>query len=425
MGLLAGELAWGGLTEGLKRLSGIGEATTSALLTATNADRLAKRLSSMRGAAMKLGQLMSMEGADFLPPEFTRALTILRADADAMPHTQLRRILARAYGKAWQERFLEFSFEPIAAASIGQVHRVVTADGRDIVLKIQYPGVARSIDSDVDNLATALRLSRMIPAGVDLSDILAETKRQLRHETDYLREAQALQRYADLISDDSDLVVPRVHEDLTTHTILAMDRLEGVPLQDLAGDTGTQRQRDRAGEILYRLLFRELLEFRYMQTDPNPANFFYLPREAKIGLLDFGAARDVPESFARLYARIFLAGMGSDRDAMREAITEIGFVRRDERPDRIDAVTDLFLLGCEPFRHRGVYDFAASTIPERAREMGLELTFRKGFFQPPPAVTLFLQRKLGGTFMLCARLGARVDARRALKSVLSPGPLNS
>lgn len=367
---------------------------------------------------MKLGQLMSMEGADFLPPEFTKALTILRADADSMPHAQLRRILARAYGKGWEKRFREFSFEPVAAASIGQVHAVVTADGRDIVLKIQYPGVARSIDSDVDNLATALRLSRLIPATVDLSDILGETKRQLRHETDYLREAQALQRYGELIGDDPDLVVPRVHEDLTTRTILAMDRLEGHPLQNLAGDAATQRARDRAGEVLYRLLFRELLDFRYMQTDPNPANFFYLPAEAKIGLLDFGAARDVPERFARAYERIFLAGMEDDRDAMRDAITEIGFVRHDERRDRIEAVTDLFLLGCEPFLHRGAYDFAASTIPERAREMGLELTFRKGFFQPPPAVTLFLQRKLGGTFMLCARLGARVDARRVLKGVL-------
>lgn len=420
-GLLAGEVAIGGLTEAARRLSGGGDAANSVFMTAANARKLAARLSSMRGAAMKLGQLLSLEGQDLLPPEVAEALSIVRAEGDSMPEPQLRTVLARNYGKQWERRFATFGMDPIAAASIGQVHHAITTDGRELALKIQYPGVDRSIESDVDNMASILKLSRLLPRDVDLSGVLAEAKRQLRQECDYTLEARHLRRYAELLGDEPGVVIPRVHDDLTTAHIMAMDYVEGQPLDVLASPGHAQRQRDRVGTLLYRILFRELFELRYMQTDPNFANYL-LRADGDVALLDYGAVRELPRALVERYRRIFRAGMEGDRDALRAAMLEVGFFVAEERADRVEALLDLFLIGCEPFAHRGIYDFAASDVPARAREAGLDLTFGKGFLRPPPPETIFLHRKLGGTYLLCARIGARVNVRALLQPFVAPHP---
>ncbi len=411
IGWMAGELALGGVAEGARRLAGADSSVSNVFLTEANAKRLASRLSSLRGAAMKLGQLLSLEGDDFLPPEFAAALSTLRADASAMPEAQLRRVLAGSWGKGWRERFRNFDEEPIAAASIGQVHYAEAADGRKLALKIQYPGVARSIESDVDNLATAFRLARIVPGDFDVDGVVEEAKRQLRQEVDYLAEAAHLRHYAELLGDAAEWVVPRVHHDLTTRTILAMDHLPGLPLEDLCGPEHPAERRNRAAERLYDLLFRELFEFRFVQTDPNFANYLWLPEAGCIGLLDLGAARAFPTPLVEGYRRLFRAGIDSDRRAMRDVAADIGFFPRAERADRIDAVVDLMLLGTEAFRARSAYDFSGSDLAARIRAVGLDLAFGKGFFRSPPPETLFLHRKLAGTFLLCARLGARVQLR--------------
>ena len=204
------------------------------MLSAPNARRLAERLARLRGAAMKIGQLVSMQGADVLPPEFAQALAVLRSQAVPMPATQLRRVLGREYGAGWERRFARFDMEPVAAASIGQVHRAVAADGRSLALKIQYPGVARSIASDVDNVAALLRLINLLPVELDVAGMADEAKRQLIQEADYLSEARFLEQYARLVADEAGLLVPRVHCDLTTTRIMAMDFVEAEPLEALA-----------------------------------------------------------------------------------------------------------------------------------------------------------------------------------------------
>lgn len=416
IGWLAGEVTLGGIAEGARRLFGGEGEASNIFVTRPNAQRLARRLSSLRGAAMKLGQLLSLEGDDYLPEEITAALAILRSDAHAMPNAQLRRVLGHAFGKGWERRFRTFGMEPVAAASIGQVHHAVTTDGREVALKIQYPGVARSIDSDVDNLASVLRLSRLLPGQLDLSAVLGEAKHQLREEADYHREADHLRRYGRLLADDPAFVVPRVHDDLTTSHVLAMDFIGGTPLDQL-GDL-PQPLRNRIGTNLYRLLFRELFEFRFVQTDPNFANFLLLPESEHVALLDLGAARDVPEQLSQRYGQLFHATSRGDRLGVAQATQAIGFIEADERPDRIEGLVDFFLIACEPFRHRGAYDFGNSTVPPRVRAAGFELTARRGLLRPPPPHTIFLHRKIAGTFLLCARLGARVDVRAVMAPFL-------
>src|SRR4029453_15524930 len=209
-GLLAGDIALGTAVEAVRRLAGGENALgTGPVFNAGNAARLADRLARLRGAAMKLGQMFSMESEDLLPAELARALDVLRADAYAMPRSQLRQVLGREYGRGWESPFAHFEYEPIAAASIGQVHRARTADGRDVALKVQYPGVAKSIDSDVDNARILLRLLDSLPAALDVEGIIAEAKRQLREEADYLAEAAHLRRYRALVAAEPRLVVPR------------------------------------------------------------------------------------------------------------------------------------------------------------------------------------------------------------------------
>lgn len=417
IGYAAGELAVGAAAEGLRRLAR-GDAADfgSALLTGPNARRLAARLGRLRGAAMKIGQLVSLQGDDILPPEFAQALAVLRSQATPMPPAQLRGVLGREYGKGWERRFSRFDWEPVAAASIGQVHRAATPDGRDLALKIQYPGVARSIAGDVDNVAVLLRLFNLLPLELDVAGLAAEAKSQLLREADYESEGRFLERYARLVADEPALVVPRVHWDLTTPRVMAMDFMEGEPLEALAA--APQSRRDAAGALLERLMFRELFEFRVMQTDPNFANYFYQPASGRVVLLDFGATKRFGAAFAANFARITRAVIDGDRDAVARECVRIGYSAADDSPQRIEAAVDVVFLVCEPLRHRGRYDFQDSDLASRVRDLVYDLAFRRGLLRSPPPETIFLHRKLAGSFLLLARIGARVDARSLVLKVL-------
>jgi len=219
---LAGEVAAGTLAAGMTQLAR-GEKPTlpGTLLTPANAQRLVARLSQMRGAVMKVGQLLSMDTDGVLPGPFSQLLASLRDQAHTMPATQLADVLAQAYGPDWHRRFRRFSFEPVAAASIGQVHRAETHEGELLALKIQYPGVRASIDSDVANLSLLLKTPGLVPAGVDLQDILQRVREQLHAEADYAAEARHLNTYRERLGEQPDFTVPRVHSAHSTTDILA------------------------------------------------------------------------------------------------------------------------------------------------------------------------------------------------------------
>jgi predicted unusual protein kinase regulating ubiquinone biosynthesis (AarF/ABC1/UbiB family) len=392
---------------------------TSVFLTTANARKLAESLARMRGAAMKMGQILSMESADILPPEFADALAMLRDSADTMPLSQIKRILGREYGKGWQERFLDFNFEPVAAASIGQVHRVVAWDGRELALKIQYPGVAKSINSDVDNMAMLMHMINLLPVEIDISGIVKEAKRQLHQEADYLVEAQYLKDYRKLVEDEPRFVVPQVHDDLTTTRILAMDYVEGEPLESLAGDDVAQELKDSVGRLLERLIFRELFEFRTMRSDPNFGNYLYQPETDRIVLLDFGSTVTFDEAFTRRYAQIARALIDGDDVALRRLAVEMGYLRADSSDVHVKKILDIIRLVSEPVIQGGVYDFGESDVFARGRDAGFDMLFNDiGEYRVPPPATMFLHRKIAGSFMLCARIGARVNVRELIEPFL-------
>jgi predicted unusual protein kinase regulating ubiquinone biosynthesis (AarF/ABC1/UbiB family) len=369
LGFTAGEMAVGGMAEGVRRLTGVTpEDAVNVFLTATNAQKLAKRLAGMRGAAMKMGQVLSMEGADILPREFADALAILRDSANTMPHSQIRRVMGREYGKGWEERFEHFDFEPVAAASIGQVHRVLTRDGRDLALKIQYPGVAKSIDSDVDNMAMFMRMASILPVELDIKGIVTETKRQLKQEADYIIEAKYLRDYRALVRDEERFIVPRVHEDFTTKRILAMDFVSGEPLESLGEDGVPQELRDSVATLLEHLMFRELFEFRTMQSDPNFANYLYRPEDGRIVLLDFGSTVTFEEEFTDRYKQIARALIEEDDGAVRHYAEQIGYLDSRDSSAHAGRLLDVIRLVCEPIRKDAIYDFGTSDMAARDRK---------------------------------------------------------
>ena len=420
LGLTTGELAIGGAAESIRRLaSKKPNDAYNVLLTAANAKKLASRLAGMRGAAMKMGQILSMESADFLPREFSDALAILRDSADTMPLSQIKRVMGREYGKGWQKLFVDFNYEPIAAASIGQVHRVFTEDGRDLALKIQYPGVAKSINSDVDNMAMLMRLINLLPVEIDISGIVKEAKRQLHQEADYIVEAQYLRDYRKLVEDEPRFVVPGVHDDLTTKRILAMDYIEGVPLESLGEDGVAQELKNSVGALLQHLMFRELIEFRTMQSDPNFANYLYQPDTDRVVLLDFGSTVSFEEKFTQRYAQIARAMIDKDDVALRRLAEKMGYINPGNSDEYVERILNLIRLVSEPVIKGGIYDFGTSDVFARGRDAGLEMLFEDmSEYRVPPPETMFLHRKLVGSFMLCSRIGARVDVQKLITPFL-------
>ena len=324
-----------------------------------------------------------------------------------MPRAQVKGVLDAQWGKGWEKQFKHFSYTPMAAASIGQVHRGQTRDGRDLAIKIQYPGVVESIDSDVDNVAALFRMSGLMPKEMDIKPLLRDAKRQLHDEADYLREASYLSRYGELLADAPDYALPQLHADLTTARVLAMSVVGGVPIETLAD--APQAERDRVMTLLFALLLRELFEFRLVQTDPNFANYRFEPETGQLILLDFGATRPYKATMANEFRRLMKGAINGDRAMMDTAAMAIGYYDATTQDHHRQTILDMGELAIEPFTLEGPYDFGTSDVLPRLRARGIELGLDRDFWQLPPSDAMLLQRKFGGLYLLAIRLKARVD----------------
>ncbi|WP_421862084.1 ABC1 kinase family protein [Motiliproteus sp.] len=408
LGRLVGGLAGGMIREGANNLlSGRPLHPRELLLTPGNARRVADRLSEMRGAAMKVGQLLSMEAGDYLPPELTQILSSLRENAHSMPLGQVALVMQNAWGRGWEEEFERFSFTPLAAASIGQVHEALTKEGQHLAIKIQYPGVRQSIDSDVDNVSTLFNLLRLVPKDFDLSPLLEEAKRQLHLEADYCVEAQQLNAYRRLLADSPEFVMPEVVAERTTQEVLCMTYLEGMPIEQLA--SASAEVRNLVATQLAELVLRELFEWGLVQTDSNFGNFRYQAEQERIGLLDFGATRAYSRGFIERLRRLMRAARAGDLQQIENHAGDLGYLRADEAQVYRHGLSQMINTVAEPFRHQGPYDFAASDLSQRVADIAIDLRVQQRYLHLPPTDVLFLHRKIAGTYLLCARLRAQVD----------------
>ncbi|KAJ0265134.1 Protein ABC transporter 1 [Hirschfeldia incana] len=416
---LGAGLAWGAVKESTYRLvNGTpptqgNQPALSSLLSEENAERLALGLCEMRGAALKVGQMLSIQDESLVPAPILNALELVRQGADVMPRSQLNPVLDAELGPNWQSKLASFDYEPLAAASIGQVHRAVTKDGLEVAMKIQYPGVANSIESDIENVRRLLNYTNLIPKGLFLDRAVKVAKEELARECDYEIEAVSQKHFRDLLSDTPGFYVPRVVDELSSKKVLTTELISGVPIDKVA--LLDQETRDYVGRKMLELTLKELFVFRFMQTDPNWGNFLYDEPTKTINLIDFGAARDYPKKFVDDYLRMVMACADKDSKGVIEMSRRLGFLTGDEPDVMLDAhVQAGFIVGL-PFAEPGGYAFRTNNITSSVSNLGA--TMLKHRLTPPPDEAYSLHRKLSGAFLACIKLGATVRCRDLLLQV--------
>lgn len=394
-------------------LSGKRPSVSDLLMTPANALKVTHQLANMRGAAMKIGQMLSMDSGDFLPREFADILAQLRSDGQHMPRKQLDAMLLAGWGANWRDQFAQFSPHPIAAASIGQVHSAQTWDGYDIAIKVQYPGVKDSIDSDINNVATLLRMTGLLPDTMDIKPLLEEAKRQLHEEADYQREAKYLQRFGKLLDGDDNFMVPQYYPKFSTDKILAMSYIDGVEIDDMT--RASQNDRDKIAFMLIDLLLRELFEFHLMQTDPNFANYRFNIESKSLVLLDFGASREISKKTSNMYRKLMAAVLSGNSQSGFDAATEMGFIAKDMPDHYRDTILDMLDMAMQPLQYDGAFDFGNNDISASLRDKGMAMAMDKKMWHLPPVDTIFIQRKFSGIFMMASRLKAKVNVRALMQ----------
>lgn len=387
--------------------------TKNTLLNLNNAHTITKHLANMRGAAMKIGQMLSMDAGELLPKEWEPILAVLREQANSMPKAQLLKVLADNWGDDWQSRFSYFSFEPIAAASIGQVHRAKLKSGEDLAIKVQYPGVAKSIDSDIDNVAGLLRLTKLVPKGLDIDNILEQAKAQLKQEADYTCELAFLNQYHAHLDGDERFIVPKPYNDLCSEQILCMEFIDAQAMAELAFEPPALK--NKLIEHLFDLLFKEMFEFKFTQSDPNFANFLYQADSQKLVLLDFGACRQLSDKASNGYREMAKAMQAQNKDDILNSLLSLGLLNTQTPASAQSIVIDSCMTASEVLQSPS-YNFKQAQIIQRLQKQSQGLITEKDAIASPDFDVALVNRKVTGVVMLANKMNA--DVR--LQSILLP-----
>ncbi len=370
------------------------------------AQGLVKTLSELKGASMKLGQLLSLDLGEYLPAEVIKVLESLHQNSTFLPFDKIEAILKEELKSKFTD-LKELSIEPLAAASIGQVHSA-KLHGKDVVIKVQYPGVAESIPSDLKLLELLVKnLSLLHGKSLDLNPFFKEIEEVLKKETDYELEVRMLQRYRQAFS-ESNYIVPEVYPDHSTTKVITMERIFGKSFNDwLSGSFLGDRQ--KMAHQLMNLYLEEFFKYGLVQTDPNPGNFL-VTSQNKMALLDFGAVKEYDDSFKQGYRNLLMASFARDEKKILEESIALGFIDERETQEVKDLYVRMMDLLADPFRKHGPFDFNDKTYYATSRDMSWELT-RKCKYSPPPKDLLFLHRKLAGVFVLIRKLDVKIVLR--------------
>ncbi len=364
---------------------------------AESGEKIAQTLGELKGAAMKLGQMASIT-ADVLPKEIQGALTKLQKEAPPMPYEVIADQIHSEFGARPEMLFDHFESTPFASASIGQVHRARVDDGREVVVKIQYPGVDATVDSDLRHLKLAIRASGLVPAANknNLDALFAEIRERLHEELDYCNEADNVRLFRDFHKDHDFVVIPNVVGERSSQRVLTLTYEPGVDINHLDEAGFTQEARDRIGRNLFLITLEQLFVLQALQADPNPANFAFR-EDGTVVMYDFGCVKRVKPEIAEAYRRTLRAGVDEDYAAVEQGLLDLG-ARRSGGPvvehDYYKLWRDTLLL---PFKADEPFDYGASQIHEDVKRLIPGILKRLNSFQAPVEI-VFVDRVVGGHY---------------------------
>ncbi|OAL86234.1 ABC transporter [Acinetobacter sp. SFD] len=399
------------------------------------ADYLVAEIGKLKGSIVKIGQMMALYGEHFLPEEVTQALNTLNNQTVALAWPAIRTQLQQQLGSKLDD--LTIDHEPLGTASLAQVHRATRkSDGMELVLKIQYPGVAEAIDSDMSLFKNMLKLTRMVPQTREFDQWFDEVREMMHREVDYQIEADTTRRFAARLKDDPRYIVPTIIDEYCSDRVLCMTFERGVPINSPVMLSLPQERRNLLGEASLEIAVREIFEWGEMQTDPNFGN--YLVRlgngddvHDKIVLLDFGAIRQFDQHLLSVARNLIQAGYHHDSDMMVKAMT--GYEFFDSIPQSIKPdMAKVFLLATEAFSSplnnqelpAGVmdehnrYDWKKSQLHSRVMQQASR-SMASRYFSVPPKEFMFISRKFIGAYTFMTVIDAKTNVRAMIKKHLS------
>ncbi|MGI8878934.1 MAG: ABC1 kinase family protein [Jatrophihabitans sp.] len=385
-----------------KRIGGRSAESVSAEAQQRTAEQIFAVLGQLKGGAMKFGQAMSVFEAA-LPEEraepYRAALTKLQEAAPPMKPQTVERVLAEQFGKNWRDRFQQFTDVPAAAASIGQVHRAVWHDGREVAVKLQYPGAGPALLADFNQLSRFSRLFSRLSPGLDVKPLLAELKDRITEELDYALEANAQRGFQAAYAGDAEILVPRVVA--SAPKVIVSEWLEGLPVSRII-TSGTQAERDRVGYLLALLHFSAPERARMLHADPHPGNFRLMP-DGRLGVVDFGAVARLPDGPAEPIGRITRLALAGDVDAVLKIMYAEGFIRPGITIENPQAVLDYLQPILEPLVHE-TFTFTRDWMRGEAARIGdprSEAARIGRLLNVPPDYLLIHRVTLGSIGVLC------------------------
>lgn len=395
------------------------------------AEYLVSELGKLKGSVVKIGQMMALYGEHFLPEEITSALHKLNDRTTALTWSSLEPLVREQLGPRYSE--LDINPEPLAAASLAQVHRARRrSDGAELVLKIQYPGVAEAIDADLNLVTQMLKLTRAVPQTRDFEEWLGEVRMMMHREVNYPLEAETTQKFHDYLANDSRFIVPQIYPEYCTGRLLTMSYERGVPVNSPAVLSLPQARRNQLGTAALDICCKEIFLWSKIQTDPNFGNYLIrigngVDITDQIILLDFGAVRDFPEDILTLARTMTRASFNGNRDDMRAAMKGFSFFDGLQNSTR-ESFIDLAFLAFEPFSDLtkvpaeilnadGDYCWARSRLHSRATSLAARSAASKHFTVPPKEF-MFLTRKFMGAYTFMTVIDAQIRARELLASYL-------
>jgi len=398
------------------------------------AQYLVDEIGKLKGSIVKIGQMMALWGEHFLPKEITAALHTLEDDTTTVDWHCMYKVLEEQLG-AVKLSELEIEETPIGAASLGQVHRARRkTDGKIICLKIQYPGVADAIDSDLNTVAQMLRLTRMVPITEDFEQWLDEIRMMMKREVNYVLELESTIRFKNLLKNDHRFIVPDVFPEYSSRRVLATSYEPGLNFNSAEFLNLSQQRRNRIAESCMDLCWKEVFDWGEMQTDPNFGNFFIRlgeensdgSTEDKLVLIDFGAVREFSPETLEPGKTLIKGAFIKDDQLIRKALIELGFMKEDTPEKVISSFSELACMAIEPFldtskfplpaeylNDEGLYKWGESNLAHRTLTKASQSALSM-HFAIPPREFMFLSRKLIGAFTLMSVIGAELDGHKIL-----------